>query len=311
MEPFEIEPFTVGDLLGDAWRSFRRTVATHLQWNGVFLALLLVSVCGLSCAMVPMIGVMGAAGGGGGEGGVALVLVLYAVLLAVMLGLMALHQAVTLAITAADLRGEPIRLAEAFRAGVARAPAMAGALFLRICADMLVWLVAMGAAGGAAVAAVGTGWRPDAMDPTQVAGLVAAFLLAYAVAIAWTLVVRSFLGLSGPCVQNEEIGPFAAMTRSIALLSGRRLQHIGMRVAWGAIAIALYLVTYAPAALVLALPQLLGREAAFASLLIFPYFFVWYFFVLHLLSVDTVLEGAVYARLTRKQTTAELADVFA
>lgn len=69
---------------------------------------------------------------------------------------------------------------------------------------------------------------------------------AYLVCLAWVIVVRGFVGLSGPCVQSEGLGPLAAIARSTRLLSGRRLQMIGLRLVWGLIAGALYVVTYLP-----------------------------------------------------------------
>src|SRR6478736_495589 len=105
-------PFTIGDVLGEAWRSFRRRFATHAGFNVAFLAALILSICLVGCAMVPVfmaIGV-GAAGAGGPDqfpqGPMLIVIVvIYAVMTAVYLALMSLHQGFTLALTAADLRG--------------------------------------------------------------------------------------------------------------------------------------------------------------------------------------------------------------
>jgi hypothetical protein len=314
MEPAQAEPFTILDVLGDAWGSLRRTVWTHVGWNVVFVVLLLFCACGACGVMTPGYGLVATAEGeeGAALGGVALLLVAYAVLLALMLGMMALHQAVTLAITAADLRGQPVDLATALRAGIARVAPMTGAMILRLIADMVVWVLVMGGLTSAFVAAFRAGFGADDVREAFGAGLVTAFLVAYAASLAWMLVVRAVLGLSGPCVQNERLGPLAATRRSIALLAGRRMQHIGLRVVWAVIAIALYAITYAPAIVGLLLPRWLGNDlGALVMLLVFPYLLAWYFFALHLLSFDTVLEGAVHARLTRERTAADIADVFA
>lgn len=309
MEQHETERFTAIDVLGDAWSSFRRTIGTHMIWNGVFIALFLVSVCVLSCAMFPVMAGMGAVGGELAGVTVAIVAVLYGALLVLMLGLMALHQAVTLAITGASARGEPSDFGAAFRAGISRTPAMSGAMLLRLGADMVVWVVGFGLVAAAAFA-MDAGWTTADPSSGLAAGVIAAFVIVYLAGLAWMLVVRSFLGLSGPCAQHEELGPLDAARRSITLLTGHRLQLIAVRVIWGLIALVLYVVTYAPMGLLFALPQVVP-EAAVLAILALPYMVVWYYFAYHLLSFDTALEDAMYARLARPRTAEDLARVFA
>lgn len=311
MEQRELEPFTIIDVLGDAWRSLRRTVGTHMIWNGVFMALFLVSTCVLSCAMFPVMMGMGAAGDEGIGVGVVIVGALYVGLLVLTLGMMALHQAVTLAITGADARGEPIDFGTAFRVGISRAPAMMGAMLLRVGADMVVWVGGFGLLAAAAFAMTDAeAWATANLSGALGAGMVAAFVIVYLAALVWMLVVRSFLGLSGPCVQHEELGPLDAARRSIELLAGHRLQLVAVRVLWALMGFVLYAVTYAPMGLLVALPQFVP-EAAVLAILALPYMVVWYFFVLHMLSFDTAIEDAMYARLARPRTAEDLAHVFA
>jgi hypothetical protein len=310
--------FTVFDVLGDAWRSFRRTWTSHAGWNAGFMAFAVLTTCLLSCVLFGFAGVAGAALGGGGDdevgGGVAIVIValIYVGMLVAFFALFALHQGVSVAIAAHDLRGEPVELRECVGEGTARLGALAGAMFGRLAADFVVTVPVTAIAIGAGVASGGLDGSPPSPERIQAmtSAMFVALGLGYPVMIVWWLIVRAFLGLSGPAVQVEGLGGFAALRRSVELLAGRRLQLVGLRLLWLVIGVALYGVTYAP---MLALTLVASRapELAILNLVVLPYALLWYYFAMHLYSFDSVLEAAYHARVTKGQSREDIADVFA
>lgn len=299
--------FTILDVLGDAWGSFSRCFATHARWDAGFMGLLFLTSCVTACFLFPVIGVGGMLGGGRGAVVVLAVLAIYAVVLVAMFALLALHQGVTLAITVADLRGEPTSISSAYDAARPRLLSIVGTMVARFGLDFLVG----GSAMAAAIAVVAmTSEEPFESRIERSPELLLVLVAAYLGWIAWILVVRAFVGVSGPCAQSEGLSPFAALARSNRLLADHRLQMIGVRLLWGVIALVLYTIAYVPA-LLLSLAAQGGGASSLVTLLLLPYLFVWYWFMLLILSLDTVLEGAFFARLTRTTSREQLADVFA
>lgn len=303
------EPFTIFDVLGDAWGSFTRTFTTHLRWNAAYIGILVLSSCVMACALTPVVfASMSLGSEAAGPIAVGGVLIAYGLFLVFGLVLVALHQGVSLAITAADLGGQPTSLATALDAARPRALPMLGALLARFAIDFSVGVVLIGGVTFAALGPFGQD-LDDAESVARMTTMLPLFFVAYAATLAWAIVTRAFVGLSGPVVQHEARGPLASIARSAELLTGRRAHMVGLRVLWALVAGVLYVVSYVPMLLFLSAGQA-GSGGELVVLLTFPYAIVWYLFVLHILSFDSVLEGAFYARVTRKAKAEELARVF-
>lgn len=307
-----METPTIGGVLGDARGSFQRSFKTHAAWNARFLAILIAVFLAAACLIVPVAGIagLGSAVGEGAEAPSAIALivvaVVYVLLLVVMVVMMAWHQGTAYAITLADLSGEPIDAGSARRAAWFRLGPLAGAVLLRMLTDSIVAVPLVGVVVGVGVVSA---LEPSAGDADSgVAVAMRAIFAVYALAFVWVLAMRAFFGLSGPVAQAEDVGAIAAMRRSVAVLSGHRLRMIGVRVVWAILATLLHLLAYAPMGLVAAFSEDGGGELL--VLLGAPYFVFFYFFVLHILSFDSAIEAALYARLTRGPRVEAVASIF-
>lgn len=294
-------PFSIRDVFADAWGTYRRTFTVHLGWSVAFIAVAVLLTCLSSCLLVPMAAIGGVREGGGEPITVLAMVVLYVVLLVGFFGLYALHQGVTLEIARADRRGERALLDACVRDATGRLPTMAGVVFARLFADLVVsvplvfgalaLIIAIGVEGGSGSSVL----------------LLGALCAAYAGAWAWMLVVRAFLGLASPCAQYEGVGVIAALRRSAQLLAGRRLQLVGLRLAWLLLGGVIYLLGFVPTLVLI--PS--GDEPDLgATLLTLPMMLLGYLVALQLLSFDTLLESALHARVTEKRSADELAAVF-
>jgi hypothetical protein len=282
-----MEPFTIGDVVLDAWRSFRRTLWAHVRWNVGFVMFaflgLVVCTCGTS-ALVERAAASAEALG-----------VTYVCAGTLAVCFVAWHHGVGLAIAAADLRRDPIdvgaRVGEAF----SRLPALAAVTIVRTAADLAGALPL-----GILLGAVG---RIPEGGLARTSSLVFASLL-YA---PWWLAVRSFLGLTAAGVQLEGLSIGAALRRSVDLLAGRRLQAVRLKLAWLAVGLVISTGAYALLVVVVrGLPpsglRVIG--VAFTAL-------VTYLAGLHVLSFDAVIEAAYHARITRRPSRESIAAVFA
>ena len=250
---------------------------------------------------MPIAAIGGVREGGGEPLTVLAMVVLYLVLLVGFFGLFALHQGVTLEIARADRRGETALLDACVREATGRLPTMAGVVFARLFVDLVVSVpLIVGAL--AVIVAIGV----DGGSGSSVL-LLAALCVAYAGAWAWMLVVRAFLGLASPCAQYEAIGVIAALRRSSELLAGRRLQLVGLRLVWLLVGGVIYLLGFVPTFVLM--PSGDAPDLA-ATLLTLPMMLLGYLVALQLLSFDTLLESALYARVTEKRSADELAAVF-
>src|SRR5262245_61064069 len=103
-----MQPYTIGDVLREAWRSFRRTGRAHAAWNVGFVLVLGLGLMIVICPVAVLTGAAERSGAGlGPAAGLALAYLAGAV---AMLFAWALHQGTTLAITAADLRGDRVEV---------------------------------------------------------------------------------------------------------------------------------------------------------------------------------------------------------
>jgi hypothetical protein len=308
-------PFTLFDILGDSFASFRRTLSSHMKVNALFLVLVFLSSCVLMCALFPVMGAVGTFAMQLDEEpdlspGVLIVMVfLYLFLLVIYALGYAMHQGVTFTLTDADLQGRVVDMQTAVKEATSRLPTLFAVIVLRFLCD-----VSFIAFFGTIVVALIVSNGASLVGVVSVPWVIPAFLLIYFGALVWVLVVRSFLGLSGSAAQYETLGPVAALGRSISLLRGHRLQMILLRIVWGIIAFIIYVVSYVPIAAITffsALNQESGSATALLSVVILvPALIVWYFFMMHILSFDTVLEGAFFRRLVQPQRTEDIAHVF-
>ncbi|UJR85794.1 hypothetical protein [Sandaracinus amylolyticus] len=127
----------------------------------------------------------------------------------------------------------------------------------------------------------------------------------YAVGLVAMLVVRAFLGVSGPVAFHEGGGPVAALSRSVELLRGHRSSMARTRAMWMVIALVVYGLANVPMLVV-------GSTATggVAALVVTLYSLLLYVTSLMLLSFDTALEGVFYAELLREDDAREIARTF-
>ncbi len=292
-----------------------------MKINALSLVLIFLSSCVLMCVLFPILGaILGATStfalqfGESPEPPFAIILVmglLYLFLIALYLLGYALHQGITFALTDADLQGRVIDLRASFKEATSRLPSLFATLILRLLCDVS-FIVLFGSMAAVLIALNETNWLGLTTGPW----FIPAFFLAYLGILVWMLVVRSFLGLSGPAAQYETLGPIAALGRSISLLRGHRLQMILLRVVWGIIAFILYIVSYVPIAGIAFFSTLAQGDGTnqFAPIIfavvLLPVMILWYFFALHILSFDSVLEGAFFRRIVQPKQTEDIARIF-
>lgn len=313
--------FTLFDVLGDAFASFRRTIFSHMKLNLLSLALIFLSSCLLACILVPVVGAMvGAAGtfmmqaGEGPDFSPAVLIMLgllYLALLVVYALGYAMHQGATFALTDADLQGRVVDLRVAVSEATSRVPTLFAVVVLRFLCDVS-FLVFFGTVGVALVLSSGMSLIELAAEPWAITAFVGLYLGSF----VWMLVVRAFLGLSGPAAQYEAQGPIGALGRSFTVLRGHRLQMFFLRIVWGLLALLLYVIAYVPIAGITFFSALNQPDpsnpaaALLPTLVLLPVFVLWYYFVLHILSFDSVIEGAFFRRLVQPQRTEDIARVF-
>ena len=235
----------------------------------------------------------------------AVALAIYVVALAGGLALFALHQGTTLALVRAERSGATVDVGTALGEALERLPALSAAMFVRVVADAVPPIALTVAAG---MLALTSGISEDE-DAKAALGL--ALLAGYAVCLGWTIVVRAYLGLSGPCVVHEGAGPIAALDRSVRLLENQRLKLVGLRLVWLALGSLVYVAGYVPMLTAAVLVAALDSHPLATLILFVPSVLAFYLVALLVLSFDTVLEDSFYVRVTRVRSAEAIAGVFA
>jgi hypothetical protein len=236
------------------------------------------------------------------------------VLIVIALMATSVHHGFVLAVTVKDLRGEQADLGTGMSAAFSRVLSHIGLLFTKMGIDWIVGCLVF----IVIFAVVGQSGTFEGMNPADPMAFARTFtsmifyiFLGYGIMFAWVVAVRGFIGLAAGAVQVESLGPIDAIGRSVSLLSGRRLQFIGMRVLWAVTWFFLYLLLAVPIGLLSFVTQSAnGQPSPVLPLLMVPYAIFFYFVMFLLVSFDSVLEGAFFARCVPKRTESHVAEVF-
>jgi hypothetical protein len=298
------DSFTIFDVFRDAATLLRATWARHVAFNAVFVAIAILSCCGMMCALVPVAGLLGDSHTD--EPAPELVPIMYVAMGILGTLLLALHEGVTLGITHAHARGEVATLRAAIDRALRRGPSITGAVVLRTLIDLSVPVLVLSAGAALAVIAL-----PDAESETRRTIGAIGGTVVYLTGLGWLLSMRGCFGLAVSLVVRDGIGTRAAFERSLASLRGRRWHFVGFRLAWMLAAIASYCLALSPIFAVAALAgDALADDRNATVLLVIPLFVVVYGVMLALLAIDSVLVGSYHARLEAKVDGATVAKVF-
>jgi hypothetical protein len=311
--------FTIGDVFSDAFASFKDRVGTHFGFNAVFVAGYIGVSCLFSCVIWILMFATGAALGNQSNPG-AMVgvmgiggLFVYGLLFLIMFAAMGTHHGFTLAVTVADRRNEAVDFSRGMNAVGPRILAHLGQIIVKMGIDWTMGCLLFGAIFG--IVGFDTfrsaGPNPDPMAVFRIFGeFIALIGVAYILWIVWVIAVRGFVGLAACAVQVEGLGPIDGISRSVSLLSGRRMQFIGMRLIWGVAAFVLYLLLYVPLGALGFMNASGGDPNPLFVLIMLPYLAFFGFAMLMMYSFDSVLEGAYFARCVPTSSTTHVADVF-
>lgn len=314
--------FSIGDVLTDAFQAFRARLGTHALFNVVYLVFVGTMGCMVTGCLSAI--VLGAAAFFSGEADVesvagpmsAGVLLSYVAGFLTVLASMTAHQGFTIELTVAQLRARTLELGKGVSAVGARLLGHIGLFLVRLGLDVLFFGLLVTALGFAVVSTLPDVHTRDVSHALHLLGEAApAVTLAVVVgalgSFAWALGVRAFFGLAPAALQIEGLSPLAAMRRSAALLEGRRMQLVGLRLLWGATWLFALGVLMIPLFAIVFFAQSNGEPSPGVVLVVIPYYLFVYFAMYMLWSFDSALEAAFYARTAPPTPIpAEVAEAF-